>query len=371
MKILYTKTKLRKYPIYIQSNITKSFIKLLEKSFKDFNKIVLITNDKIFGIYGKNLNHYLDRNNINYETIIIRDGEKYKTLESANYIYEKLIEYNIHRNDIIVAFGGGVIGDLAGFVASTFHRGLRLIQYPTTIIGQVDSSIGGKVVVNYKNIKNVIGTFYQPHIVIIDPILLTTLKESQIINGLAEIVKYGIIFDSKILKILNKNTDSKKEKRLIDLVNSSVMEEIIHRCCYLKSKVVEKDEFDIGYRNLLNFGHTIGHCIENSAELEYINHGQAVSMGMLVAIDISIELGLIEKKIKDETIKLYKKLKLPYIIPDLEINKIMNALKYDKKFTFTRNKFILLKGINKPVFYYNISNDIIIKSINNNMLKNI
>lgn len=367
MKTIEVKTKLRKYPILIESNITRNFVNLVRGKFPDFDKVILITNNTVFEIYGQKLKELLNAGNLEHHTITINDGEEFKSLESANYIYRKLVEFNTHRNDIIVAFGGGVIGDLGGFIASTFHRGLKLVQYPTTIIGQVDSSIGGKVGVNYDSIKNVIGSFYQPHMIIIDPYLLTTLEEEEIINGLAEITKYGIVFDKTILKILEENIDEKDDNRLFKLIKSSIFEEVIYKCCYIKSRVVQKDEFDLGYRNLLNFGHTIGHCIEKATKLEYISHGKAVSMGMIVAIDISIELGLGKESLKKLVINIYKKLKLPYIIPKLNINDILSGLKYDKKFTSVQNKFVLLKGMNKPIFYYNISQDIITRCIAKNM----
>lgn len=200
MRIITAKTKLRHYPIYISSKIYEYFPLLIKKNFKDSEKIVLVTNNKVFGIYENKVKNILKECSLPYEIVIIQDGEEYKNLKSADYIYKKLIDFNIHRNDIIIAFGGGVIGDLAGFAASTFHRGIKLIHCPTTIIGQVDSSIGGKVVVNYNNIKNVIGSFYQPHMIAIDPTLNYTLYEDQIINGLGEIVKYGLVFKKKILE---------------------------------------------------------------------------------------------------------------------------------------------------------------------------
>ena len=242
-----------------------------------------------------------------------------------------------------------------------------MIQYPTTIISQVDSSIGGKVAVNYKNIKNIIGCFYQPHMVIIDPAMNYTLEEEQIINGLAEIVKYGLVFKKSILRQLSEAVDDKKEERLLKLIKTKVFENILYKCCCIKVKVVEKDEFDLNYRNLLNFGHTIGHCIENAFDLKAINHGQAVSIGMMIAIEISISLGLVDEKIRGETVKLYRKLKLPYRLPKVRLGKIINALKYDKKFKTLKNKFVLLKGINKPIFYYNVGKDVIVDNIKKSM----
>jgi len=363
MKLINAKTKLRKYPIYFQPDIIKKAPFFINKYFIDAEKVVLITNDKIYGIYENNIKNFLEQISLKFEIIITGDGEENKNLKSAESIYSNLVKQNLHRNDIIIAFGGGVIGDLAGFVASTFHRGIKLIQIPTTIIGQVDSSIGGKVVLNYRNIKNVIGSFYQPHMIIIDPTFLYTLDENEIVNGLAEIVKYGLVFDGRILRILEDSIDEVKEDRLFKLVRSEVFHKVIFKCALIKTRVVKKDEFDLDCRNLLNFGHTIGHCLENAADLKEISHGQAVSMGMMVAINISIKMGFLNNHIKNKIIKLYKKLKLPYIIPDLDMDKILKPLKYDKKFTAFSNKFVLLKGIGRPVFFYNLNRDIIINSI--------
>ena len=391
MKNITVHTKLKNYQISIQPDITDNLPSIIKDNFKDVDKIALITNDKVYGLYGERLKKLLSGCNLPFETIIIQDGEKYKNLMSAQIIYGKLISSNFHRNDLIIAFGGGVIGDLAGFAASTFHRGLKFIQCPTTIIGQVDSSIGGKVVVNFDSIKNVIGSFYQPDMVLIDPVLLYTLDKYQIINGLAEIVKYGIIFDKNILNTLNKNigkengldkidffvkyNDSEQEgslekmrsNELINLVRSSVFPDLIYKCCQIKVKVVEKDEFDTGYRNLLNFGHTVGHAIEKVVNLEKINHGMAVSMGMIVAIDISINLGLAKENIRDKILKLYEKLSLPYTIPKLNVEELISAMQFDKKFTGKGNKFILIRDINKPEISYNVDEKVIVGSIKKNM----
>lgn len=249
--------------------------------------MALITNDTINGIYGESINTLCDSIGVKYDIISLRDGEEYKTLESIEPVYSKLVNSDFHRDDIIIAFGGGVVGDTAGYIASTFHRGTRLIQMPTTIIGQVDSSIGGKVVVNFMGIKNIIGSFYQPHMIIMDPLLLESLDEKQVINGLGEIAKYGIVFDRSIIRILEKIIN-KNEYQLSGLVKYDEFIDIIYRCVQIKVKVVEKDEFDCGCRNLLNFGHTIGHSIENASGLKGVSHGEAVAMGMMAAIEISV-----------------------------------------------------------------------------------
>ncbi len=367
MKTIIVKTKLRRYPIYIKSKIYKNFPELIKKNFYDSDKIVLITNDKVFGIYESRIKDILRRCLLDNKIIIIKDGEEYKNLKSTDFIFKRFIDFNLHRNDLVVAFGGGVIGDLTGFTASTFHRGVKLIQYPTTILSQVDSSIGGKVAVNYENVKNAVGCFYQPHMTVIDPTMNYTLEEDQIVNGLGEIVKYGLVFDKNILNVLSENVDDEKEDRLLKLIKKKVFKDIIYTCCRIKTKVVEKDEFDLSYRNLLNFGHTLGHSIEKAFDLKEINHGEAVSVGMVIAIDISISLGLLKKEVKNNIIELYKKLKLPYGIPGKNMEKIISALKYDKKFSTKKNKFVLLKGVNRPVFYYDVPGDVIIDNIKKSM----
>ncbi|MCL5073346.1 MAG: 3-dehydroquinate synthase [Actinobacteria bacterium] len=343
---------------------------MISSDFRDINKIVLVSNDKVYPLYKEKLQKMLKSCKTAFEIVIIEDGEKHKSLESAQLIYRKLINQNFHRNDLIVAFGGGVIGDLVGFVASTFHRGTKLLQFPTTIVGQVDSSIGGKVVVNFDEIKNVIGCFYQPDMVLIDPDLLKTLDETQIINGLAEIVKYGIVFDRNILKTLDENIIGLADERLLELVKSVSFADLIYECCKIKAKVIEKDEFDTGHRHLLNFGHTIGHAIEKASRLTTINHGMAVALGMIVALDISENLGILKNGFKDDFLQLYEKLKLPFKIPaNLNAEDIISALKFDKKFTHSKNRFVLLKGINKPVIVENIDEKLIAGCIIKNLKK--
>lgn len=367
MKIITARTKQKKYPVYINADFNSFFPEIVNKGFRDAEKIILVTNNKVFSIYEEKIKSVLEKCLKLNEIIIIQDGEEYKNLESTDYIYSRLIDFNAHRNDIIVAFGGGVIGDLGGFAASTFNRGMKLIQCPTTIISQVDSSIGGKVGVNYRKVKNIIGSFYQPDAVIIDPAFNYTLDEEQIINGLGEVVKYGLVFDKSILDKLLKNAGGDGKNKPGELIKTEDFKDIIYRCCKIKTKVVGKDEYDTGYRNLLNFGHTIGHCIENAFDLKEISHGKAVSIGMIIAIDISIALGFLKEDFKEKIIELYKMLGLPYRMPEIDVEKIINVIKYDKKFKSSQNKFILLRGMNKPLFYYNLDENTIIDNIKKSM----
>ncbi len=367
MKRITAKTSLKNYPIFIEKGIFEKIPEYLSKYFDDSQKTIFLTNDTLQDLYSNRIKWILSNTKNKSKIITIKDGEEYKNLNTLTYIYDKLLEFNTHRDDIIIAFGGGVIGDICGFTAATFNRGINLIHIPTTIISQVDSSIGGKTAVNFKKIKNIIGCFYHPEMVFIDPLLLETLEERQIINGIGEMVKYGIIFDKRILKAFKENIEENDNSRLLKIAGKDWFLELIYRSCDIKTMVVRKDEFDIGYRNLLNFGHTVGHCIENAFDLREINHGQAVGLGMIVAINISIDLGLIDKKVKRDIVGLYKILKLPYRIPEIDTSKIINALKYDKKFTAGQNKFILIKGINKPFLYSNTEKSIILDNIKKSM----
>jgi 3-dehydroquinate synthase len=366
MKSIKVNTASRKYKILFGENIIGDILSYLKKEFCGSNKKILVSNEKVYSIYGKRFDDIFS-GETGFSKIILKDGEKNKNIDVLKSIYSGLISLNAHRNDIIISLGGGVIGDTAGFAAATFNRGMNLVQIPTTIIAQTDSSIGGKTAINFENIKNVIGSFYQPHLIIIDTFFLRTLDEKEIINGMGEIIKYGLIFDYQIIKDLV--TLSRKcrnnEERLYKIINNMKFNDIIYKCAKIKSEIVEKDESDLKERQLLNFGHTIGHALEKAAGFEKLNHGQAVALGMLCAVEISLNMGLLNKDFKNELINLYELLKLPVWIKNIDQEKIFESLKFDKKFYSNINKFILLENINKPVILTNIDEKIIKKSIIN------
>ncbi len=364
MKPIKIKTSLRQYHIYFGHRILERASGLIKKQVPGFDRVILATNETVYSLYSGDISTLCRELGGECDIFILKDGEKYKSLDSARKIYSRLIELNFHRNDVLIAFGGGVTGDAAGFIASTFHRGMKLVHIPTTIIGQVDSSIGGKVAVNFEGRKNIIGSFYQPHLIIMDPRILRTLGKKDIINGLGEIVKYGLVFDRIILEKLQAISEE-KDYCIDNIVSSAGFENIIMECIRIKTRVVEKDEFDTGHRNLLNFGHTIGHSIENIFRLEAVNHGQAVSMGMIAALEISVKMGLFPEKKKEDIVLLFRKLGIPHAIPETDAEKVLQGLRYDKKFTSGTNRFILLKDINRPVIVDGIKKDIIIDSINN------
>jgi 3-dehydroquinate synthase len=366
MKSIKVNTSTRKYRILFGNDIFRDISHYLKNEFSGAHKIIVVSNETIFGIYGEIFNDVFS-GETGFSKIILKDGEKYKNIDVLKSIYSELISLNAHRNDILVSIGGGVIGDTAGFAAATFNRGMNLVQVPTTVIAQTDSSIGGKVAINFENIKNVIGSFYQPHLIIIDTFFLKTLSEKEIINGMGEIVKYGLVFDYRIIKDileLSKKTGN-DDDRLYKIIRNEKFNNIIYKCAKIKSEIVKKDEFDLKERQLLNFGHTIGHALEKAAGFEILNHGQAVAIGMLCAVDISINLGMLNKDFKNELVKLYEILKLPVYIKNIDKEKIFDSLKFDKKFVSDINRYILLENINKPVIMAGIDEIIIKKSIIN------
>ncbi|MBS3091562.1 3-dehydroquinate synthase [Candidatus Pacearchaeota archaeon] len=272
----------------------------------------IITDSNVYEIY-KSL--------IKDDFFCIKSGEQSKDID----VYKEILE-KIRDNDTIIAFGGGVVGDIAGFVASTYKRGVKLIHIPTTLLAMVDSSIGGKNGVNLGEKKNYIGTIYQPFEVIIDPLFLETLQEKEWQNGLSEVIKYSYLFGKPDIKKISLKIDSKE------------LDKVIFDCCKSKAEVVEKDPFDSGYRHVLNFGHTIGHAIEL---LSGLNHGEAISIGMAKELELAVKRGITNKKDSEIIINRLKSVGLPTSIPEnLDKNKIIEIMKADKKgkFIFALNK---------------------------------
>jgi 3-dehydroquinate synthase len=268
----------------------------------------------------------------------VPDGEEQKSLETAGRLYNELTDFYAERTTPLLALGGGVIGDLTGFVAATYLRGLPLVQIPTTLLAQVDSSIGGKVAVNYDRLKNIIGAFYQPKLVISDIATLKSLTPRELSDGLAEIIKYAVIKDEGLFAYLERNIDK------IKLLDAEALEEVVFRSAKIKAEVVEKDEKDLGLRNILNYGHTVGHAVESASDFK-VEHGKAVAIGMLAAAKISNRLGILDKGELNRLRDIIKRAGLPTEIPDVRVESIIKAMKHDKKILRGRVRFILLKSI--------------------------
>jgi 3-dehydroquinate synthase len=311
-------------------------------------KAVIVTNPVVKRLYGDKLKEDLKAAGLNVAVLVVPEGEMYKSLDQAGKLYEQLAEFQAERNTPIIALGGGVIGDLAGFVAATYMRGVPLIQIPTTLLALVDSSTGGKVAVNHGRLKNNIGTFYQPRLVMADSSTLVSLPESEFRNGMAEVIKYGAIRDVELFEIVERNPFPKAE----------LWDEIITRCVAIKAEIVEQDEKDQGLRNILNFGHTVGHAIETVSNYK-IKHGQGVAIGMVAAASISEQGGFCSKEVVSRIKRAVSGAGLPEKIPHLDVQKIIQAMQHDKKKTDGQVRFILLKSIGEAFIYDEIEPELI------------
>jgi 3-dehydroquinate synthase len=295
------------------------------------NRTIIITDQVVNKLYGQYWKEF--------PVVIIGQGESFKTIETVQMIIRKLLELNADRSTFILGIGGGIVCDVAGFVASVFMRGLRFGFISTTLLSQVDASVGGKNGVNFDGFKNIVGVFNQPDFVLCDPVVLKTLDRSEVSNGLAEIVKHALIADAAMLDFIEQNTDA-----VMDLREEAI-EQLVLRSVEIKSAIVNRDEKETGERRKLNFGHTFGHAIENRAG---ISHGNAVSIGMVIAARFSKEKGYLSKNDLDRIINLLVKLELP-VAQTLQPELIFEALVKDKKRVDSSIHFVLLKGVGEAV----------------------
>jgi 3-dehydroquinate synthase len=328
----------KSYPIYIGENIL-SKSELLTKHIAG-KQVMIVSNTTVAPLYLDKLKALLT--DFEVKECILPDGEKYKNLGTVNLIYSTLLENRFDRSCTLIALGGGVVGDMTGFAASSYQRGVDFIQVPTTLLSQVDSSVGGKTGVNHPLGKNMIGAFYQPKCVLIDIDTLQTLPKREFSAGMAEVIKYGLLGDVEFYDYLNKNID------LIMNFDKEVIKYIIFNSCENKANIVAKDEFEGGVRALLNLGHTFGHAIENTKGYGVVLHGEAVGIGMLMAAKMSNLEGYISN---DEVLKvkeLLEKSSLPTAIAGkITIADFTNAMSVDKKALGGEVKLILLKEIGK------------------------
>ena len=301
-------------------------------------KLVIITNPIVKRLYGDALKENLAGEGFKVIILSVPDGEDQKSLETAGRLYNELTGCYAERTTPILALGGGVIGDLTGFVAATYLRGVPLIQVPTTLLAQVDSSIGGKVAVNHDQLKNIIGAFYQPRLVVTDISTLKTLPAKEFTNGLAEVIKSAVVWEEEFFTFLETNLEKIKS------LDDRALEEAVFRSAKIKAEIVEKDEKELGLRSILNYGHTIGHAIETASDFK-VGHGEAVAIGMLAAARISNKLGILDKNELVRLEGIIKKAGLPTEIPNLMVEKITQAIKHDKKILMGKIRFILPKSI--------------------------
>lgn len=361
MKTVEVKIKAQKessYPIIIAQGLLDNAYDYIEKYTKAKTYLV-VTNYTVNRLYGEKLKRE------NAKFIVLPDGEKYKSMEYLNKIIDKALEIKLERTDAIIALGGGVIGDMAGFAASIYQRGIDFIQIPTTLLAQVDSSVGGKVAVNHKLGKNMIGAFYQPKLVLSDINTLKTLDERQFKTGLSEVIKYAFIEkncgceqDFKLLEFLRDFKNYIKAKSPDMLIN------LITACCKLKSAVVNQDEKEKGLRAILNFGHTYAHAIENITNYEKYTHGEAVSIGMKMVFELALSLGKIDRAYRDKALSILNSYNLITELdfsPDKEI--FYNAMLSDKKVSNGGVVFIMPVKQKQVEITKNIDKKIVLQGI--------
>ena len=330
----------RSYPIIIQPGLLP-FIGTDIATRKIGNRYGIISDDHVAGLYGDTLQQSLADAGIEAELITFPRGEASKNLQTIATLASELASRGFDRGDALIALGGGVSGDMAGFLASIYMRGIPFVQIPTTLLSQVDSSVGGKTGVDIPEGKNLVGTFYQPRVVYVDPDVLKTLPEEEILGGLAEVIKYGVIWDAEFFDFLDRQREdilALKEEALIPL---------IARCCEIKAQVVEQDEREGGLRRILNFGHTIGHAVEAASDFSLI-HGLAIGIGMRAAADLAVLGGHLSK---EEAVRIHRLLEgygLPVTIPPaLNRTVIKQFLQIDKKTIGGRVFFVLPETIGR------------------------
>lgn len=299
----------------------------------------IITNNRIAPLYLETAQRAFSGCFTKINTIIIPDGERYKTVTQVRKLYRQLAMFGLDRESPILALGGGVVGDIAGFAAATFLRGLPVIQVPTTLLAQVDSSVGGKTGVNLEEGKNLVGAFYQPAAVIIDPEVLQTLPRRELVAGMAEVIKYALIRGGPLLDILNSLPG-----RILPLPMPT-MEKMIALCCGIKADIVGRDEREQGLRTILNYGHTIGHAVETLTGYRKFKHGEAVAIGMVAEARIAKVLGLCSRETFENIRQVIMRAGLPTELPDFPAQRYLDVIQRDKKKSFDRMRMVLPKRL--------------------------
>lgn len=343
----------RSYDIYLGTGNLTQTGKILS-DFPDIRHVVLITDQNVETLYAHTVSESLATEEIAVDTLVIEPGEESKSLETASAIWEKLLELNVTRKTVILAVGGGVVGDLAGFVAATYLRGLRFFQIPTTLLAQIDSSVGGKVGINLPAAKNMIGAFHQPLGVLIDTRTLKTLDPDEYRSGVGEILKYAVSLDKNLFQKLEKNYVK------INRCNTEYLTEIIAWCCWIKAEIVQADERETsGLRAKLNYGHTFAHAYEKAAGYGKIPHGIAVAVGCVDAAKLALLLGRVNRKFYETQMELNGMLGLPYQFHIENPDELIQIMVHDKKNTGNGLNFILPRSIGECELVENIPAELI------------
>jgi 3-dehydroquinate synthase len=326
------------YNVVIGDGVFSKFHSLVQDAAK--KKILVIADENVLNLHKKKIKNILSSAGSSANFYVLKPGEKSKSYQELNKIYSFLIEKNYGRDSMVVVIGGGVTGDLGAFAASTYMRGIRLVNIPTTILAAVDSAVGGKTGINFNNRKNMIGSFYQPEAVIIDTTFITTLPVKEVTSGIGEIIKYAFLGDEKLFSFIDKNIPA------IYQFDSKVIEDMIYKSLLIKTSVVTQDEKENGIRKILNLGHTFAHAYESDLQFK-VTHGEAVTAGVISALLLSNRKGLLSDSLLESLIKMPLKVKLSKKINDFNINNVYKTMFSDKKNRDGKIKFVLVAGIGK------------------------
>lgn len=355
MKTLKVDLGDRSYPIYIGSGLLRQ-ADLFTRHIKS-RQVMVVTNDTIAPLYLNPLLELLS--SFQVESLVLPDGEEYKNLDTVSRIFDALMEHRFNRNATLVALGGGVIGDITGFAAACYQRGIAFIQVPTTLLAQVDSSVGGKTGVNHPQGKNMIGSFHQPLCVIADLLVLNSLEDRELSAGLAEVIKYGLIRDGEFFCWIEKNIEALLQRQ------PEVLAFTIERSCINKAQIVVADERESGVRAILNLGHTFGHAIETGTGYGKYLHGEAVAIGICQAADLSCRLGRLSRSEVNRVIKLIQRANLPVVPPlELESPRILDIMSVDKKNIDGKIKLILLEAMGKASLPCSVEHSLLQTTLN-------
>ncbi|MCD4781392.1 MAG: 3-dehydroquinate synthase [Candidatus Omnitrophica bacterium] len=357
MKTVQVALKSNAYKIMIGQNCLVDLGAYLRR-LKIGQDAIIITNPVINQYYGKELRLGLKENGMSSKILEVPDGEKSKSAKMAFHLFEEIARYAPMKKIFIIALGGGVVGDLAGYVAAAYKRGVPLVQVPTTFLAQIDSAIGGKVAIDLPFGKNLVGAFYQPKVVWTDVTVLETLDDRQIRNGFAEAVKYGVIADKELFLFIEENYEA-----LANLDMKAMMHVILRSSC-IKADVVLRDEKETkGIRTILNFGHTLGHAIETVCGYRLYHHGEAVALGMRIAADIAVQIDLFQAKEDQRLNRLLTRIGLPETVRKADVSAILDIMKHDKKFISGKNRFVLPQRIGKVIVQEGITIPVVRRAI--------
>lgn len=357
MRIVEVNLGARSYSIYIEAGALERIGELSRQNALG-RTVAVITDSTVGSLYAERVTSSLQHDGFQVHVFQVPPGEETKSLRTAGNLYGKLIKARLDRKSTVVALGGGVVGDLAGFVAATFLRGVTFVQVPTTLLAQTDSSVGGKVGVNHRLGKNLIGSFYQPRFVVIDPCVLRSLPVRELQAGLGEVVKYGLIWDENLFHLLESSLE-----RIIDASDLQLMETIIENCCRIKAEVVGKDEREGGLRRILNFGHTIGHALEAVTHYGFFRHGEAVILGMRAMSWLSYENGLLSKQDLERIDNLLQRIPVSRTLPAITSKGVLSKIHLDKKTSDGRLNVVLLSEIGQAVIKEGIEEEKIVRAI--------